>query len=456
MTPSQKTRRPLVYAVCAALLMLASGPGACAAEYIWIEGESPQAQSMTRHPWWYDQVKRDQLSGGDFISNWNDKRAGEATYGFRAGGGQYVLWVRANPVATKLSYQVDGGPWQFIDMKAAQESVNIAADGKIDLRFIAWIKVGTVKLAKGKHTVTFKMHSDNNNHGMLDCFVFAGGPFTPDGTRKPGEKSNVNEVSESDHWAFQPPRDEFSPRALLDLRNLNEKFAGEHGFVTRSADGNDFAFSDGTPVRFWAVNDGAFDKDLPRHARFLAKRGINMVRFFSNVTPVGNDLMETDRADRDRIWKGVAAMKREGIYVTFSPYWAGPARVRPSMGVLDTGGAGNWGLLFFDRKLQAAYRHWLKQVLTEKNPYTGIPLAQDPALAIIQIQNEDSLLFWTSQGIKGSANRSSAGSSANSWCGSTVRCRKPGRPGAARRPRRTRTRPTTSPRARRRFTSFGN
>ena len=75
------------------------------------------------------------------------------------------------------------------------------------------------------------------------------------------------------------------------------------------------------------------------------------------------------------------------------------------MGVLDTGGGGNWGLLFFDKKLQAAYKHWMKQVLTEKNPYTGVPLAQDPALAIIQIQNEDSLLFWTSQGIKGAARK---------------------------------------------------
>src|SRR5215472_10278985 len=56
-------------------------------------------------------------------------------------------------------------------------------------------------------------------------------------------------------WAFTPPRDEFSPDSLLDLRALNEKFAGEHGFVTRSADGNDFVFSDGTTARFWAVND---------------------------------------------------------------------------------------------------------------------------------------------------------------------------------------------------------
>ncbi len=409
MTPimtSRVIRRLVNILLFAALLTIWAGPTARATDYIWIEGESPRSQTMTRHPWWYDKVKKDQLSGGDFISNWSDKRPGEATYAFRASsGGKYVFWVRANPVATKLSYQLDGGRWQLIDMKSPQENTNIADDGKIDLRFIAWIKVGTVHLTKGAHSIKFKMHSDNNNHGMLDCFVFANGPFTPEGKRKPGEKSAASEVAAEGRWAFQPPRDEFSPRALLDLRSLNEKFAGQHGFVTRSKDGNDFAFADGTPARFWAVNDGAFDKDLPRHARFLAKRGINMVRFHSNITPTGGDLMGIDRADRDHLWKGLAAMKKEGIYVTYSPYWAGPARVKPSMGVLDTGGGGNWGLLFFDKKLQAAYKHWMKQVLTEKNPYTGIPLARDPALAIIQIQNEDSLLFWTSQGIKGSAKK---------------------------------------------------
>ena len=223
------------------------------------------------------------------------------------------------------------------------------------------------------------------------------------------QTAGVDRVAESagtaGSWAFIPPRDEFSPDSMLDLRSLNEKFAGEHGFVARSKDGNDFVFGDGTLARFWAVNDGAFDKDLPRHARFMAKRGINMVRFHCNITPTNNDLLGIDWADRDHLWKGVATMKREGIYVTYSPYWAGPARVKPSMGVLDTGGAGNWGLLFFDGKLQAAYKSWLKQVLAETNSYTGIPLAKDPALAIIELQNEDSLLFWTCQAIKGTARK---------------------------------------------------
>ncbi len=152
MTTSRETRRLPTFLLFATLLAGWAGPRAGAADSIWIEGESPQSQTMTRHPWWYDKVKRDQLSGGDFISNWTDKQAGEATYAFRvSAGGEHVFWVRANSAATKLSYQLDGGPWQLIDMKSPQENINIADDGKIDLRFIAWIKVGTVKLTEGGH-----------------------------------------------------------------------------------------------------------------------------------------------------------------------------------------------------------------------------------------------------------------------------------------------------------------
>ena len=47
------------------------------AESVWIEGEKPLKSTMNRHPLWYDQVKKDQLSGGDWITNlvkFNDPR----------------------------------------------------------------------------------------------------------------------------------------------------------------------------------------------------------------------------------------------------------------------------------------------------------------------------------------------------------------------------------------------
>lgn len=235
--------------------------------------------------------------------------------------------------------------------------------------------------------------------------VLALAPLTVAGALLPEPVSAEGQAATNHgQWAFQPARDDFSPDAMLDLRSLNENVAGESGYVRLSQDGNDFLLGNGKPARFWAMNTSYGKANLDRHARFLAKRGVNMVRFHGNITPKEN-LMSIDLAERDKLWRTVASMKKQGIYVTFSPYWAGASHARPAMGYLDDGGNKNWGLLFFDAKLQAAYKAWWKQILSEPNPYTGIPLASDPALALLQLQNEDSLLFWTSQKMKGLARK---------------------------------------------------
>ena len=59
-----------------------------------------------------------------------------------------------------------------------------------------------------------------------------------------------------------------------------------------------------------------------------------------------------------------------------------------------------FGLLFWDQTMQTGYKAWVKALLTHPNPH-GVPLGQEPALAILQLQNEDSLLFWTFQTIQG-------------------------------------------------------
>lgn len=220
-------------------------------------------------------------------------------------------------------------------------------------------------------------------------------------------------TQEPETWAFEPPVDTFSDDALLDLRSLNEDVAGQHGFVRLSEDGASFVRGDGEAIRFWAVNTGAYRAhpkrgapDLERHARFLAKRGVNMVRFHGNVTVAGDDPDAIDEGERDALWRTVAAMREQGIYVTFSPYWAVSSRVTPGAdGLLMGGKAKHHGGLFFDPRLQRAYRSWWRQVLVPENPYTGIPLKDDPALAILQFQNEDSLLFWTVGAIEGEAAR---------------------------------------------------
>jgi hypothetical protein len=227
-------------------------------------------------------------------------------------------------------------------------------------------------------------------------------------------KHQPGAIEEPETWAFEPAPDDFSSKALLDLRYLNEKSAGQSGFLSVGPDGH-FRTGDGKPIRLWAVGTDAgrekpfkpkplgrkTEPDLKRHARFLAKRGVNMVRCHGDINPDPSQApMSINEATRDWIWRTVAAMKPEGIYTTISPYWAVPAKFGKEWGIPGGAGQSALGLLFFDEILQGFYKEWLRKLFSDKNPYSGIPLAADPGVGIISLQNEDSLLFWTVNGIQ--------------------------------------------------------
>jgi hypothetical protein len=215
----------------------------------------------------------------------------------------------------------------------------------------------------------------------------------------------------SDSWAFSYP-DDTKPGSLLDFRNLNEKVAGETGFVRVGPDGRSFIRGDGQAIRFWPVCGYGYrlkPDDMKAEARFFAKMGVNMVRIHGSISPKGKGkpIDAYDPVEIDHIQQYVAALKQEGIYVTISPYWAngGHSGAESSWGLGYADGQDIWGLLFFDDSLRAAYKGWIKHLYNDPNPYTGIPLSKDPAVAIIQVQNEDGLFFWTFQGIKAEQKR---------------------------------------------------
>jgi hypothetical protein len=210
-------------------------------------------------------------------------------------------------------------------------------------------------------------------------------------------------LDQSNSWAFNPAPDKFTPDALLDLRSLNEKVAGEKGFLRLSEDGNSFVLGDGTPVRFWALDSDAELKqaDLERHCRFLAKLGVNMARIGFTVcdNKDGAPITAVDDKAIDNAMRFVATAKKYGIYTLITPFWANtPAPA--SWGLEGVAKQSVWGLMFFNQKLQDAYKTWVKELYTRPNPYDGgLPLSQEPAVGIIQIQNEDGMFFWTMQGL---------------------------------------------------------
>ena len=387
--------------VCSAFL---SGL-ATAGETIRIEGENPTTDSMNRHPWWYDKVKTGELSGGAWISNFHKDKPGEATYTFSVkAAGDYHFWLRANPTAVSLSYKLDGGEWKPVPVDRAIDRRNIAADDKVDLRFIAWIQVAKVKLTRGKHTIAFRMDSKNSNHGAIDVMVFSTDPISPEGTGQGNAK--VSTPTEEDAWAFLPPSDEFKADALLDLRGLNEKTAGEHGFIRLSEDGQSFLRGDGQPIRFWSAHAGPgrlSPEDMDAQARFLAKMGVNLVRVGANIAPLaeGQKIDDVNQQAVERLWRYVKALKDAGIYVMVCPYWYHHAMPGSWADALPGWKKGDkpTGSLFFSPAYQDAYKKWVTALYKPVNPHTGIPLANDPAVAIIQLINEDSLLFFTSQAI---------------------------------------------------------
>ena len=216
--------------------------------------------------------------------------------------------------------------------------------------------------------------------------------------REPAKQDDSPGVTSRGWFAFAPPPDS-SGTAALDLRYLNDTFAGEHGFI--QVKGDSFVYQKtGTPVRFWAVNVGheMLDNDgvsLDRLAKHLAKLGVNMVRLHGPLWRE-DDLTRVDEGKLAKIHRLIAALKSQGIYLSLSSYfpvWLRPKDV-PSLDGYD-GHLQSYAIAFFNRRLQDLQKGWWRSVLWAKNPYTGLRLVDDPTLAFIEIQNEDSMLFWT-------------------------------------------------------------
>jgi hypothetical protein len=372
---------------------------------IWIEGEAAARSTMNRHPWWYDKVKADALSGGAWMSNFNDDKAGTADYDFDVlVADEYTFWVRANPLRSELYYRLDGGDWRRIDLAAGQRGrMNIAADNKPDMRFIAWAKVGKTRLSKGRHTISFRMSGPLHNHGGLDCFCLARIPFVPSGVMKPSEAVE-GAAGPADWFAVVFDDDEFSPESVIDMSRLADAPAGKQGFLKRDGDALRFERSR-EPVKFWGCgsNVSGTRKEQTQRIRYLRKHGVNMVRqhtVFSAVGPLRGGRFDAKLIDDFDWW--FAEIKRNGIYMTWSVFYPhhGPCITAQDGYELfdelnkDKRGLGNiGGLVNVERGIQDILLRYVKALLAHKNPYTGLRYADDPALAVLEIQNEDCVFF---------------------------------------------------------------
>jgi hypothetical protein len=237
---------PLRAPFLATLLSTAPLPAA----HVWVEGESGVGTNISTNGW-YQSVRKDELSGGDWIASFGGK--GPATVNYKVNvpeAGTYTLWVRANPVQAALSVRFnEEGDWIKVPISEKKhESINIASDGKPDMRFVAWSTAGSIELPAGPATLTFRMNSKNANHGAIDCLCLnTDSSWKPNMTLKPGDSkpfwpapalTDENIAKRGDF--IRPGGDELGWRKIRWHRNLDEAVAEARVL--------------GRPVLLWSMN----------------------------------------------------------------------------------------------------------------------------------------------------------------------------------------------------------
>lgn len=179
--------------------------------------------------------------------------------------------------------------------------------------------------------------------------------------------------------------------------------AGKYGFL--KADGATFQ-AGGRRIRLWgccissgyAATPGREEAALA--AKFLRRRGYNAVRLTHLDASWGNSL-DNRKGERsvpdpermDRFFFFLGELKKNGIYYVLDGIhdFDFPAHVFRDWSAAQRRDGAKF-LINFSRQLQDYHNDYLKNLLTSVNPHTGLSLADDPALAGVQLINEVFLL----------------------------------------------------------------
>ena len=195
----------------------------------------------------------------------------------------------------------------------------------------------------------------------------------------------------------------------IDLTGLLHAPAGKHGFVTVRPDGH-FYFEDGRRARFFGTNVGggacAPSKErAPVIAARLAKYGVNMLRLHSMDGRWGplidyrkGTTQAFDAAALDRMDYFVSELKKRGIYIYMD--LLDYRQFRSVDGVAHGDDlTHNWqgsmkGASIFDERMIELQKDYATKLLTHRNPYTALRYVDDPAVAVVETTNENTIFYF--------------------------------------------------------------
>jgi len=219
-------------------------------------------------------------------------------------------------------------------------------------------------------------------------------------------------VAASTWFPFVIPWDDATPKTATDVSFLNRAVE-----PVVAKDGHFFGKTTGKRIRFVAVNFAAkanfsSHADAEKVAARLAKYGVNLVRMhhMDNQWDTAGSIWDgkfpghthIDPDQRDKMDYLVSQLEKHGIYVDinlhvsrqFSQADGFPAAVDQIPFSFDK------RVDQFDTKMIELQKDYAKGLLTHVNPYTHKPYTTDPGVAMVEINNENSLEgdTWTTIG----------------------------------------------------------
>lgn len=205
-------------------------------------------------------------------------------------------------------------------------------------------------------------------------------------------------------FPFVIPWDDATSGTATDMSFLSPHPAGFDGYIV-ARDGHFFASKTRQRVRFLGTNF-TFANDFPTHtdaekvAAHLRKLGINIVRIHHHDADYGKlwdrkypDHRHIDADARDRLDYLIYQLKRNGVYVDLNLHVSREFTQADGFPAsIDQIKDYDKRVDYFEPHMIALQKEFARDYLTHVNPYTHQSYCEDPCVALIEINNENSLV----------------------------------------------------------------
>ncbi len=209
-------------------------------------------------------------------------------------------------------------------------------------------------------------------------------------------------------FAFVTPWDDASTGTVADLSDWSTQSASQR--ITLS---NGHFFAGGQRLKllgvnftsqscFPAKNDPLLGDVAAKLAARLAKLGVNCVRLIGIdlATPYGclqSNLVSLDSVQMDKLDYFIYQLKQRGIYVDIVLHGCRRYPGYDSTGLTDM--TAFHGVDLYHPGMIQLQKEYATALLSRTNPYTNTTYANEPAIALIEINNENGLIHYWRAGL---------------------------------------------------------